>query len=241
MVSYFCWLLRRTCCAGLKFVEYFLVLAMRHILGVIIAGAAIVSSVASADVPRQFGITDKPSKYSLAPRVRPQDFALEHLQQAALSIFTDEWIDSRPRAIGDDEWRCLTQAIYFEARGESIKGQFAVGEVILNRVANPRFPSSICGVVHQGTGKRYQCQFTYMCDGYKETIHDPQAYERVGKAARALLDGYYQMGVTVGATHYHSTDVSPRWSRVYTRTTRIGRHVFYRQTSRTADSFSPNS
>ncbi|MCY4150837.1 MAG: cell wall hydrolase [Aestuariivita sp.] len=213
---------------------------MRHFLSGILAGATVFFSVVYADVTNDFGITGKPIVYSLAPGVRPHDFSHDYLPQASLDIFTDEWIDSRPQAIGGDEWQCLTQAIYFEARGESIKGQFAVGEVILNRVSNLRFPSSICGVVHQGTGKRYQCQFTYMCDGYKETIHDRQAYERVGKAARALLDGYHQLGVTVGATHYHTTDVSPRWSRVYTRTTRIGRHVFYRQTSRTADSSLPN-
>ena len=153
---------------------------------------------------------------------------------AARSVeFSKNWIDAQPDPDGGNEWECLTEALYFEARGETVKGQFAVAEVILNRVKSERFPGSTCGVINQGTGKKYQCQFTYTCDGQKETIHEPRAYERVSKVARLALDGAAPK-ITKGATHYHTKAVNPRWSRVYTKTASIGTHIFYRHTWRTA-------
>ncbi len=147
--------------------------------------------------------------------------------------FTREWIDARPRAEGGPEWECLTQALYFEARGESVKGQFAVAEVIRNRVKSSRFPDTYCGVIRQGTGRKYQCQFTFLCDGRKEVITEPAAWERVGKVARAVLDGV-ELDLTGGATYYHTTAVRPRWARKFTKTAQIGVHVFYRPKLRTA-------
>lgn len=147
--------------------------------------------------------------------------------------FVKSWIDSQPKATGDENWQCLSEALYFEARGETVKGQFAVAEVIMNRVESARFPSSVCGVINQGTGRKYQCQFTYTCDGHPERISEPQAYERVSKVARAVLDERAP-DLTKGATHYHTTAVRPKWSRVYTKTAAIGVHLFYRHTFRTA-------
>ncbi|MEO0391517.1 MAG: cell wall hydrolase [Pseudomonadota bacterium] len=147
--------------------------------------------------------------------------------------YTKAWLDTQPKPAKGAQWRCLSEALYFEARGETVKGQFAVAEVILNRVKSARFPDTICGVINQGTGKRYQCQFTYTCDGRAETIGEPRAFDRVGKVARAAMDGL-SPELTSGATHYHTTAVRPNWSRVYTRTARIGVHVFYRHTFRTA-------
>ncbi|MEM8731459.1 MAG: cell wall hydrolase [Pseudomonadota bacterium] len=148
--------------------------------------------------------------------------------------FTRAFIDALPKASGDEHWACLAEALYFEARGETVKGQFAVAEVIKNRVESGRFPSSICGVIHQGTGKRYQCQFTYTCDGNSEHIAEPAAYERVAKVARLSLDGKAPP-LTKGATHYHTNKVRPRWSRTYKKTARIGVHLFYRDNYRTAN------
>lgn len=130
---------------------------------------------------------------------------------------------------GGEAWNCLAEALYFEARGEPVKGIFAVGEVILNRVEHPDYPDSVCGVIYQGTGKKYQCQFTYSCDGLKEVIAEPKAYKKVGKIAGLLLDGEAPMDLTDGATHYHTKAVKPRWSRVFSRTTTIGVHHFYRK------------
>ncbi|TMV12958.1 cell wall hydrolase [Arenibacterium halophilum] len=147
--------------------------------------------------------------------------------------YSADWLDNQPKAKGDDQFRCLAEALYFEARGETVKGQFAVAEVIMNRVKSARFPATPCGVVKQGTGRRYQCQFTYTCDGYKDVIAEKKAYERVAKVARAVMDGTFG-ALTGGATHYHTTAVRPKWARVYQKTARIGVHVFYRHNYRTA-------
>jgi hypothetical protein len=147
--------------------------------------------------------------------------------------FTQAWLDTLGKPKGSAEMECLAEALYFEARGESIKGQFAVAEVIINRVKSTRFPKSICGVIRQGTGRKYQCQFTYTCDGLAERISEPRAYRRSQQIAQASLDGVVQ-NLTNGATHYHTTAVRPRWSKVYSKTVKIGRHIFYRHTYRTA-------
>lgn len=141
--------------------------------------------------------------------------------------YTKNWLDARPAASGGAQFECLAEALYFEARGETVKGQFAVAEVILNRVKSSQFPNSLCGVIKQGTGRKYQCQFSYTCDGYKEVINEKRAYQRVSKVARAVIDGL-KTELTGGATYYHTTAVRPRWSRKFTNTARIGVHLFYR-------------
>ncbi|WP_424971094.1 cell wall hydrolase [Dinoroseobacter sp. S76] len=142
--------------------------------------------------------------------------------------YSREWINSQPKAEGGEAWRCLAEALYFEARGESIKGQFAVAEVILNRVESARYPNSVCGVINQGTGRKYQCQFTYTCDGHPERIGEPRAWESVGKVAKLSLETG-DRSLTDGATHYHTTAVRPSWSKKYIKTAEIGVHRFYRQ------------
>lgn len=139
------------------------------------------------------------------------------------------FLAAQPSPSGGAQWECLTQALYFEARGESVRGMFAVGEVILNRVESSRFPDSICSVVNQGTGRRYACQFTFTCDGHPETVHEPAAWATVGKVARLLMDGVAPRDLTDGAMYYHTRAVSPRWARVFPRTATIGSHHFYRQ------------
>lgn len=135
-------------------------------------------------------------------------------------------LDAQPRASGGEQWSCLTEALYFEARGESLRGQVAVAEVILNRVASKRFPNSICGVVNQGTGKKFQCQFTYTCDGHPERINEKDAFVRAGKIARMMMEGAPR-NLSGGATYYHTTAVRPKWSRQFRRTARHGVHLFY--------------
>ncbi len=150
--------------------------------------------------------------------------------------YSREWIDQLPPVETDKrnaEWQCLSEALYFEARGESIKGQFAVAEVIMNRVKRDAFPDSICGVINQGTasGRKYRCQFSYNCDGVTNRIREKDAYERVGKVARLVIDGAPDL-LTEGATHYHTTAVKPSWARKFTRTAVIGVHHFYRMPQR---------
>jgi len=141
------------------------------------------------------------------------------------------WLASQPKASGGAQFQCLAEALYFEARGESLKGQFAVAEVILNRVDSPRFPNSVCGVINQGTGQKYACQFTYTCDGHPEHISEKGAFDQVGKVAKVMLSGAPRK-LTDGATHYHTTAVRPRWARKFPMTAEIGVHRFYRQPTR---------
>lgn len=129
---------------------------------------------------------------------------------------------------GNAQWRCLTEALYFEARGEPVDGQYAVAEVILNRVDHPSFPNTICGVVTQGTGRQFACQFTYTCDGRPEEITNDAAWNRLGHIARIMIDGAPR-DLTAGATHYHADWVNPRWARLFPQTADIGIHHFYRQ------------
>ncbi len=136
-------------------------------------------------------------------------------------------LDALPPARGGEAWTCLTEALYFEARGESVQGQFAVAEVILNRVDSSAYPNTVCGVINQGTGRRFACQFTYTCDGRPETVEDERLWQRVGQVARQMLDGAPR-NLTQGATHYHANWVNPRWARMFPQTAEIGVHLFYR-------------
>ena len=133
-----------------------------------------------------------------------------------------------PQAGGDAQWQCLASALYHEARGESVKGQFAVAEVILNRVDSPRYPGSVCGVVNQSGGGG--CQFSFTCDGITDKIREPAAYAEAGKIARMMMDGAPR-ALTLGATHFHTLGTNPRWARKFPKTAAIGSHLFYRQPS----------
>lgn len=153
-------------------------------------------------------------------------------QRKAVQIeYTKTWLSKQPKPKLSDQAACLAEALYFEARGESVRGQFAVAEVIMNRVDSPAFPNSICGVIHQGTGRKYACQFTYTCDGHPEVIREKGAYARVAKVAGIMARGA-ERPLTQGATYYHTHGVSPKWSRKFARTASIGVHYFYRRNTR---------
>lgn len=147
--------------------------------------------------------------------------------------YDEGWLAAQPATPGGDEWRCLAEALYFEARGEAVGGQVAVAEVILNRRDSSHYPASTCAVVTQGRGELFSCQFSYTCDGRPEIITDQAAFARAGKIAGAMLAGAPRT-LTAGATHFHTTAVTPPWSRVFDQTTRIGNHVFYRPRVRVA-------
>jgi spore germination cell wall hydrolase CwlJ-like protein len=125
------------------------------------------------------------------------------------------------------QWHCLTEALYFEARGENLVGQVAVAEVILNRVDSKSYPNSICGVIQQGQSTRNGCQFSFICDGKVEHIGDRGLFEELGKVAWVMIQGKPRI-LTGKATHYHAASVKPRWARRLVRTARIGDHIFYR-------------
>ncbi|MER5172801.1 cell wall hydrolase [Thioclava sp. GXIMD2076] len=144
---------------------------------------------------------------------------------------TASWLAAQPAAQGGAQFDCLAQVIYHEARGESLKGQQAVAEVVLNRVDDPAFPNTVCGVVHQGTKRA--CQFSWTCDGKSDAIANRASYARVAKVARAMMDGAPR-SLTDGATFFHTPAVRPAWSKRFVKTTRVGSHIFYRKPVRTA-------
>jgi len=136
-----------------------------------------------------------------------------------------------PDALNPSELRCLSEAIYYEARGESYRGQVAVAEVVMNRVGSRHYPGSVCGVVYQGSHRATGCQFTFTCDGSLNRRPRGRAWERARNIASQMLLGYTRP-VTGSATHYHTTAVSPVWSATLVETARVGEHVFYRFPSR---------
>jgi len=122
---------------------------------------------------------------------------------------------------------CLTQAVYFEARGETPAGQAAVAQVVLNRARHPAFPKTVCGVVFQGAYGGGTCQFSFACDGSMRKRREPGAWNRAERvAARALSGGV--MTEVGNATHFHTINVSPGWGPRLVRVGQVGLHIFYR-------------
>jgi spore germination cell wall hydrolase CwlJ-like protein len=125
------------------------------------------------------------------------------------------------------EQRCLAAAVYFEARGESIAGQRAVAQVVLNRVKAPSYPSTVCGVVYQNKKWRNRCQFSFACDGIRDKVTDKKSYAVAQKVAKNVTSGKAWSREIGSSTHYHATYVSPKWAKKMKRMTKIGRHIFY--------------
>ena len=147
------------------------------------------------------------------------------------------------------ELYCLAKNIYFEAKSEPIAGQYAVADVVLNRVKDSRFPNTICEVVYEGplreswqTKKqtdlddaeriyhpiRDRCQFSWWCEGKSDNIKDGDAWRKAQEIAYRLVNDYKHRGLTEGATHYHATYVNPKWAPTLDLVGRIGTHIFYR-------------
>ena len=121
---------------------------------------------------------------------------------------------------------CMTAAIYYEAAYESIDGQRAVAQVVLNRMRHPAFPKSVCGVVYQGA-RQPVCQFSFVCDGSLYRRPALGAWKEAEAIARAALDGFVERSVG-GATHYHANYVAPYWAPRLAKLNQIGAHIFYR-------------
>lgn len=126
------------------------------------------------------------------------------------------------------EQQCLAEGIYFEARGEDVKGQAAVAQVILNRVRNPAYPATICSVVYQNQDWRNRCQFSFACDGSRPKVASREHYRVAQEVAMAVTAGKIFIEEVGSATHYHATYVRPPWARTMEKMKKIGLHVFYR-------------
>lgn len=134
------------------------------------------------------------------------------------------------RSGGEDYARalqCLTSAIYYEAASEADAGQRAVAQVVLNRVAHPAYPNTVCGVVYQGSERRTGCQFTFTCDGSLARRPSLAFWNRARGIAADALAGYVYAPVGL-ATHYHTTAIHPYWADSLAMVGTIGAHRFYR-------------
>jgi len=148
--------------------------------------------------------------------------ASEFLRVAQPFVFKPATAEDRRRAL-----RCLTQGIYYEAALEATEGQEAVAQVILNRVRDPNYANSICGVVFEGAERTTGCQFSFTCDGALAQAPVGWAWNRARLVAERALAGH--VAVRVGtATHYHADYVHPWWAPTLNKLTQIGAHIFYR-------------
>ncbi len=126
------------------------------------------------------------------------------------------------------EHRCLSEVIYYEARGEGAGGQKAIAEVVFSRMRNGNYGQSICAVVYEGS-KRASCQFSFACNGDKARPKDMPAWRQAENLAARILTGEVRLAnATGGATNFHAISVEPEWAATLQRTTQIGNHVFYR-------------
>ena len=135
---------------------------------------------------------------------------------------------------------CLALNTYHEAKNQSLVGQVATAQVVMNRVADDRYPNTVCEVVKQGPHRpswenpekeypiRHRCQFSWYCDGKPDVPKNEKAWRKAQDVAFLVLYNKINLDVTEGATHYHATYVKPAWARTKTRTTKIEKHIFYR-------------
>jgi len=202
---------------------------MKRDLATLALAMALAANTAAADASwttYMFGLMPTPASYTPDLTLLPAPEMNGPLPAIAMTDgITEEWLMARPKPTGDEQWQCLTEALYFEARGESLEGQIAVAEVILNRVDSPLYPRTVCGVVKQRGGGG--CQFSYVCDG-RTKMREKGAADLAGRIARAMLDGAPRV-LTDGATHFHTRGVKPSWSKRFAKTASIGSHLFYRQ------------
>ena len=130
------------------------------------------------------------------------------------------------------EHRCLSEVLYYEARGEGASGQKAIAEVVFHRMNTGNFGHSICAVVYEGAGHS-GCQFSFTCNGDLLRRKDQVAWRSAEALAARILTGEVRLAnATGGAINYHAISVSPGWADTLEKTTQIGNHIFYRGASR---------
>ena len=133
--------------------------------------------------------------------------------------------DEKSRAKSE---KCLAEAIYFEARGEAVRGQIAVAQVVLNRAFSGKYPDTVCGVVYQNKHRHLACQFTFACDNNPDVVREPDMWDRAKKIAKAMLDGQLWLPEVGKSTHYHAYWVRPSWVSEMKKMYKTGVHTFYR-------------
>lgn len=135
-------------------------------------------------------------------------------------------LDDKARAKSE---KCLAEAVYFEARGEAVRGQIAVAQVVMNRTFSGFYPTTVCAVVYQNKhGRPFECQFTFACDNIPDVVTEPDMWDRAKKIAKAMLDGQLWLPEVAKSTHYHAYWVHPSWVGEMKKMYKFGVHTFYR-------------
>jgi hypothetical protein len=184
--------------------------------------------------PRISALQDEDTDSFHRPRPRPDpDIVLDWLDGRALGQFAPgqhEWVrNPLPASVfSAKEQKCLAQGVYFEARSEPEEGQAAVAQVILNRVRNPAYPNTICGVVFQNQKLRNSCQFSFACDGKPERVTEQAAWKEAEQIALGVTNGKIWIDEVGDSTHYYADYVRPRWSRKMIKKDNLGQHIFFR-------------
>jgi spore germination cell wall hydrolase CwlJ-like protein len=133
--------------------------------------------------------------------------------------------DEKSRAKSE---KCLAEAVYFEARGEAVRGQIAVAQVVMNRAFSGFYPTTVCGVVYQNKHRHFACQFTFACDNNADVVREPDMWDRARKISKAMLDGQLWLPEVAKSTHYHAYWVRPSWVHEMKKMYKFGVHTFYR-------------
>lgn len=124
-------------------------------------------------------------------------------------------------ALTPSEHRCVTSTVYGEARGESEIGQALVAQTVLNRMRDPRWPDTVCGVTAQ------RMQFEGYNSAAPRNAIDREAWRLAEAIVDAVARDHFRVGSCSRATHFHSTAVNPRWNRQMRRLCRVDNHIFY--------------
>ncbi|MEO6015239.1 MAG: cell wall hydrolase [Devosia sp.] len=154
--------------------------------------------------------------------------SLAYARETAPATTFDLLVDKAGTQVSEKELWCMATAIYFESRGEIYRGQVAVGQVVMNRLAHKIYPKTICGVVFQNQHMRNACQFSFACDGIPETVNEPKAWAQAEEIAKGVINGSLYLTDVGKATHYHATYVYPNWAPRLKKTAKIGHHIFYK-------------
>jgi spore germination cell wall hydrolase CwlJ-like protein len=182
---------------------------------VLVSAMAIILATASAAVGASFTYHPHPDKVVVKPVVQ-----VAQVVKPATDAVMNQLLE---------EHKCLSEALYYEARGEGQGGQKAVAEVVFHRMNHGNFGHSICAVVYEGRQKP-GCQFSFACnaDMLKRTKR-PEEWRQAELLAAQILTGQVALkNSTGGALNYHAVSASPDWAETMDRTTQIGNHIFYR-------------
>jgi hypothetical protein len=191
------------------------------VMGLLATAGATVAAIDAADVPAVPEIPESEKQIVLRPPLRPARPDLP--QPIAARSATAEAMQRMAQ-----EHRCLSEVLYFEARGETEEGQAGVAEVIFHRLAGGEHGATICAVIYEGANQTF-CQFTFACDGSLDRPKVADAWRAAQVLAARIMTGQVQAPQALdGATHYHTAAVRPTWAPRMQLLARIGNHLFYR-------------